>query len=472
MTKPPPAAPAPPAPSTRTHNMKRVVFVILLAFTLVMEVRKSNSPFLSKPLIDNGVVAVSDKQLETTRPTSGNASDKARGEGATIGTSITSAPSPIPPASTVPNPLPPSPAAAAAPTAVPAAAPAAAPADPKWVYLPDRPFVAPICCGRDDKEYLDHPPEDKCGPAPMPRDPLGIYQGRADYLAHTGGHGCRCRGAPWFWEVEEEPNAINGESSSNSSSSSKIASAFDPKIFCSLLGRSKMLFIGDSTIDQSAATTMNAVFNGGCQQQMYYAASDTLVGRNMGNLNRGKPWQKWVQNIDPKYVILSVGPHIGLKCPGKDKIIDMNYDPLCTDDSTFDEAFAEILAGILKMKKTHPNRVIIWKTQQPGGCTKEISSGTEIWARRNWDFVRSRDERAIKFLEKSGLPYLDLRPLYMRSDAHISSQTDDYDCLHYCSPGPLDIVPSLLQALMQNATQVVGNEKRALVEQKKVGGLR
>lgn len=39
------------------------------------------------------------------------------------------------------------------------------------------------------------------------------------------------------------------------------------------------------------------------------------------------------------------------------------------------------------------------------------------------------------------MPYLDMRMLYSRSDAHVNSlDASQNDCLHLCAPGPLDVV--------------------------------
>ena len=45
---------------------------------------------------------------------------------------------------------------------------------------------------------------------------------------------------------------------------------------------------------------------------------------------------------------------------------------------------------------------------------------------------------------------MDLRPLYLRTDAHVGTQTGGSDCLHMCMPGPINtLVPQLLLHVMR-----------------------
>ena len=66
----------------------------------------------------------------------------------------------------------------------------------------------------------------------------------------------------------------------------------------------------------------------------------------------------------------------------------------------------------------------------------------------NYGAFASRDERVVRKLRAHHLPYVDLRMLYNRTDAHVDSYVGHGDCLHYCMPGALDVVPVLLFALL------------------------
>ena len=60
---------------------------------------------------------------------------------------------------------------------------------------------------------------------------------------------------------------------------------------------------------------------------------------------------------------------------------------------------------------------------------------------------------AIAFWKQRGVGLLDLRPLYLRPEAHPANPESGgaKDCLHFCVfPGPLDsLVPSSLQRALK-----------------------
>ena len=205
---------------------------------------------------------------------------------------------------------------------------------------------------------------------------------------------------------------------------------------CDLIGKRKVMFIGDSTMEQTASTFMNAVFPSGCQEQVVMALADTLVGRPFGHMNRGKAWTSYVEEHNPDIVVLSVGAHV--------------YSYPQVEEGSFDIIVDEVITKILEYRTTSPQLQVIWKTLQPGGCTRNMAD--PVVFEHNWGTFRGRDERAIRRLSLFNVPILDLRMLHNRSDAHISSHdnpyADKHDCLHFCIPGPLDVVPVLMQELI------------------------
>ena len=80
---------------------------------------------------------------------------------------------------------------------------------------------------------------------------------------------------------------------------------FNGSHFCELLAGRRLLFIGDSTMQQLASVVMNTLAwtegrsGSACSAQVLFGHSDTLVGRGMGNLNRGEPWLKWIDAAQP-----------------------------------------------------------------------------------------------------------------------------------------------------------------------------
>jgi hypothetical protein len=280
----------------------------------------------------------------------------------------------------------------------------------EWASTPNKTFAAPVCCGWDAS--LLNPPI--CG--------IENYQ-------EFGGHACMCSDFTdeYTWKEPGLPD-------------------FDPVETCQLLGNRTVSFIGDSTMQQTAATLMNALHSHVCKRQVSFLHSDTLVDRNYGKSNRGKHWRQAIDDMlqAPDIVILSTGAHI----PGV---------------TSFKRVVREVLEGIQNVTKTtYPNTTFVWKTQMPGGCTPEIAFKNDpARAAKESNFTNAnrynhkqfygRDLFALSLLQKLEMPSLDMRALYSRSDAHPSSRaktSPDVDCLHMCSPGPLDIIAPMFQRLL------------------------
>ena len=97
---------------------------------------------------------------------------------------------------------------------------------------------------------------------------------------------------------------------------------------------------------QAASTLMNSLMPGGCQTQIIYGMSDTLVDRSFGALNRGAHWKEHVDREQPDIVLVSVGGHIQ------------------EGDEVYIAVVNEVLSGIKAMQQEKPNLVFGWKTQQ------------------------------------------------------------------------------------------------------------
>jgi len=147
----------------------------------------------------------------------------------------------------------------------------------------------------------------------------------------------------------------------------------------------------------------------------------------------------------PDIVVVAVGAHV-----------------VKSEDGSYLEYLGlvdEVLSDMIEMQSRHPRLKFAWKTQQPGGCTNEILSPkdatvaaqtTEHDIAYNYDTFYHRDLLLLDRLNRAEIPYLDMRMLYSRSDAHISSKKDSRprDCLHLCSPGPLDVIGRLFHQLL------------------------
>ena len=299
----------------------------------------------------------------------------------------------------------------------------------KWVRDPDKKHFAPICCGSSEGRDK-HPNE--CGTEPMPelswQDPLlfggsdpqatngRLYQGRKDFFAHQEFWLCtHCSDAfhdEFTWVDDELPR-------------------FDATQTCQKLNERRVLMIGDSTMTQTASTLMNALFPAGCQTHFYVMHGDTLVGTWMGVYNRG---MKWVDSVKLHFtnttesgiVILSAGAHVNNRS---------NYEMIIN----------YVIEGSKEIKQMYPSIQIVWKTLQPGGCTQNISSEIYSGNDYNYGLFYDWDMYALSVLPQHGIHIIDMRMLYYRSDAHRPSAND---CLHFCVPGPLDVIAPLFSQLL------------------------
>lgn len=175
-----------------------------------------------------------------------------------------------------------------------------------WVRDPNKKHFASICCAM---WKVEHPNE--CGTEPMPLGPYESYQERTIFLAHTDKRWCKCTEHfhdEYTWVDDNLPQ-------------------FDATQTCHKLNKGRVLMIGDSTLHQSAATLMNALFPAGCQTQLTTMYGDTFVGVSMGGYNRGINWVvcvKWhfTNTSESGIVILTAGAHVN-NCSNFD--IVMNY---------------------------------------------------------------------------------------------------------------------------------------------------
>jgi hypothetical protein len=115
-----------------------------------------------------------------------------------------------------------------------------------------------------------------------------------------------------------------------------------------------------------------------------------------------------------------------------------------------------------KQRKKRKQRAIqwYWRTSQPGGCGQAPLHALDEWeaiandpSRKNYNYptFRERDAATKAFWEstnesQSQVSILDAEPLYYRVDAHVGSASKAHheDCLHFCNPGPLRLLPRLL----------------------------
>jgi len=311
--------------------------------------------------------------------------------------------------------------------------------DGEWVHIGknnNRTFDSPECC---DKNFLSRRRREAIAPncnmtftqymewGNSSNKQHGLYNGNLNYPAMVGYKGCQCHDFvdEYEWKSPTLP-------------------PFNASETCRMLGKRTVLYIGDSTAHEAASTLMNSFRPAGetCQTQITFALSDTLIGRKYGALNRGRRWTTAVDMVRPDIIILSVGAHI------------------VTNDTIYMNVIDQVLSEIEAMKKNIPPHVkFAWQTQVPAGCSEKITSPQNVTIAGEMSMELSdynhgqfyqRDLMLISRLQAIGMPYMDLRMLYSRTDAHINKQTGarEPDCLHVCVPGPLDVMGSLFQKLL------------------------
>jgi hypothetical protein len=164
-----------------------------------------------------------------------------------------------------------------------------------------------------------------------------------------------------------------------------------------------------------------------------------------------------VEVVEPDIVVVTAGAHI-------------HTTPF------MEEALAYFFDLAEEWKTSRPNMKVAWKSQQPAGCSegnnppfgsrslaplgKMQPDGTIAGLRGDnpqqynhgefWEW----DADIISRMEAAGIDVLDMRMTYERLDAHPGSTTTPgyvagRDCLHMCSPGPLEVVPVLLLQLLE-----------------------
>jgi hypothetical protein len=298
------------------------------------------------------------------------------------------------------------------------------------------------CCGArlmhfkepvwDNQHWLKN--EKECGARPMRRPLKWAYRGNLYSLAHAGDHSCRCKPGK-VQHMRWETNTCT-------------MLDWDASAFCQHLGKRTILFIGDSTMSQTASVLMNAIGTQlgarGCQANIIFGPGDTVVGEKLGAMNRGQSWLGWLAELKPDVVIVNAGAHVkGDRAFFRDKVIRRIIKELPEVEEMY--------------KKRQRNFELIWMTQPPPGCSKEpkainFKEGYR-WAptRGAYDYAQtdSRDEDA-KVLLSGHAEILDLTPLKGRPDGHVGvgMEPEGGDCMHWCIPGPINIIPRLLLQMM------------------------
>ena len=300
--------------------------------------------------------------------------------------------------------------------------------------------VNPPCCGFDKRRRLVSEGNQT---KPVCVGGTDIFRGSSDFLIPAGGFGCKCSEERMRDMVKYEwvPHKCT-------------LPVWDAQVFCDALGSRTILFIGDSTSTQIAATIHNYIsWNcGTCGNQIISEKSDTLTGNNYGVLNRGRPWDVIVENMDrkPDIVILGASPHVSYDYGTRGMIEILEYV------RTKFESKIQML----------PVRVV-WRTSLGAGC---LLKGADLkplpsmpsnipgyWNNLNrtqkiynFELMEMWDTMALNLWRNHSISILDLTPLWMRPDVmQGSGDSAPWNCAHTCMPGALRMAARQLLLLLR-----------------------
>ena len=213
--------------------------------------------------------------------------------------------------------------------------------------------------------------------------------------------------------------------------------------FCSLLGTRKIMNIGDSTMQQSAASLMSRLTTDmpfpldptkrrpSCADQIYFGSIATFQEDKNAAV-------AYVNQVQPDIVILNSGAHW------------MTTPQFEVDVNVHMQSFLNQVRSTVHGK----NITFAWKTMNPGhvDCPNTAPNGplNVDWSHAhshddiyNWWIFAHQDSYMRKNLASmfNITRTVDMSPLYYRQDAHS-------DCLHYCMPGPVDLYGRLLLQML------------------------
>lgn len=200
-------------------------------------------------------------------------------------------------------------------------------------------------------------------------------------------------------------------------------------------------------MSQTAVALMNSFRSTHCAQQIQFVGSDNLIidPPDPKVHERGIRWTKAIEKFPSDIIILTVGAHINNNTRWKEII---------------DTVLEEISERRKSSADTESLPKFVFKTQQPGGCSKDISLLNPAETAQVYDYSQyksythryfyNRDLYLLSKLRQHNVPSIDFRMLYSRTDAKISSRGDfrNGDCIHLCWPGPLDVIGLLFSKLL------------------------
>lgn len=263
------------------------------------------------------------------------------------------------------------------------------------------------CCGYDN---LDHRHNiEKCGGISL----TGMTEHWGAFVPQSGGHACVC-------DRRDGRVTVNRRERYVWVPTNCLLLTWNASQFCHLLGNRTILFIGDSTMQQSAHAMMNMIRTGGgrCSSSIGVTRSRLYLFSDLASI---------IVRMNPNIVVLNHGAH-------------------AADDGDVLVILNNIKTQLRSPDLNGRNLTYVWRSNHPGhvNCDNFTSPDRFVMYPPHIDWYHYSlfphwDDLARNFTQELDFRYIDLSPLYTRNDAHPGSG----DCLHFCMPGPIDLISQL-----------------------------
>lgn len=281
----------------------------------------------------------------------------------------------------------------------------------------ERPSKSYLCCGWGANGLEHQWSTDDCGWANRAGEVL--HSGHGIYYEQAGGNACSCDLA------DDKMRSVSDREKWEWVPLSCDLVEWNATLFCELLGNRTILLAGDSTMRQTGQALMSMTRHGtqrgdGCQNQIWNNHDNELTSSF-----------EHADNMNVNVMVFSLGAHQWQSR----KIFEAALE------------HAENSINMLRAKKGDEAPIFIWKSINPGhvDCVKNggLSNYTKVrseWSEDDtyyWYQFPRFDSYAKKWAIRNQVDIIDMSPLQYRQDAHS-------DCLHFCTPGPLDIFSEIM----------------------------
>jgi hypothetical protein len=247
---------------------------------------------------------------------------------------------------------------------------------------------------------------------------------------------------------------------------------WNAKTFCEKLNNRKVLIIGDSTMAQTYGTLASMIFQSQefpssderdkCLSLLTFQHSDFLMyqaeesrGLSLVTAIRSK------RGFHDDMVIMSTGAHY-------DMLIERQNGVTINDEAYGNYFFPKLKDDLAVLNRVYTqemkrNFTFIYKTENPGhphcahyttpmkgNLNNKEEEKILLHSKFHWENSFVLDRKLIGMASELGVKVIQMNPLFLRPESHAGLSAGE-DCLHYCTPGPLNLFSLLLfQALLNN----------------------